>query len=213
MNERTIHFTLKNIILYFLGVFILALGATISVSSHLGAGPWDTVSKNLSYLLGTELGYASGAISTILMLIVITYTKNWRLFGMVLPIIFVSGAILMWDYTIFNHFTPETWVLRGIFYTIGVLLIPLGLSLIITSNFPAFVFDELMIMFMNIFKTDNVIWIRVGIELLGITLGTFIGFQAGVRFGAVGPGSIVMAAMIGPLIGFYLKALKRYQDE
>ena len=79
--------------------------------------------------------------------------------------------------------------------------------MIISSKFPAFVFDELMIMLMSIFKTKKVAMVRVAIEITGITLGIIFGFLAGVGFGAVGIGSVLMAIVLGPILSFFLKIL------
>ncbi len=37
----------KKTIIYFIGLFIIALGANILLRSRLGARAWDTVSSNL----------------------------------------------------------------------------------------------------------------------------------------------------------------------
>ena len=55
--------------------------------------------------------------------------------------------------------------------------------------------------------------IRVGIEVFGIVLAIAIGFSAGIRFGAVNWGSALMAVILGPLLGFYLKILGGTPDE
>lgn len=207
MNDRKIEFTFKNISFYFLGFFILGLGVTSMIISKFGAGPWDTVTKNLSTLIGFTLGQTSFIVASILMVIVLGYTRKWKLIFMIVPIGFIAVSLDFWDIIIFGGYIPETILLRITYYILGVIVIPLGLAFVISSKFPAFVFDELMIMFMNIFKTEKVAGIRVGIEILGITLGTIFGFLAGVGFGAVGVGSVVMAIVLGPILAFFLKLL------
>lgn len=207
MNNRKIEFTLKNISFYFIGFFILGLGVTSMIISDFGAGPWDTVTKNLSTLIGLTLGTTSFIIAAILMTIVLGYTRKWKLLLMIIPIFFIALSLDFWDIIIFGGYTPNTIPLRIMYYLIGVIVIPLGLALIISSKFPAFVFDELMIMIMAIFKTEKVAAIRVVIEITGITIGSIFGFLAGVGFGAVGVGSVLMAIVLGPILGIFLKLL------
>ena len=206
MIDRKLEYTFKNISYYFLGFFILGMGVTTLLRSTLGAGAWDNVTYNLSVLLNLSLGTTSLVIAVILMVIVIGGTKKWRLILMIIPIIFVAVSIDLWDIVILRDYTPEIFM-QVVFYIIGAISIPLGLALIITSKFPAFVFDELMIMLLNIFKTDKVALIRVGIEVFGILLAIAIGFAAGIGFGAVNYGSILMAIILGPILSFFLKLL------
>ncbi len=207
-------FNTKNIFFYFFGFFILGLGVTSAIISNFGAGPWDTVTKNLSELLVSfTLGTTSILIASILMVIVLGYTRKWKLIFMIVPILFVGLSLDFWDIFVFGDYEPNTIILRILFYLIGVISIPLGLAFIISSKYPAFVFDELMIMIMNILKTDKIAPIRVGIEILGISLGTMFGFLAGVGFGAVGVGSVLMAIVLGPILAVFLKMLGGSLDE
>ena len=203
--ERKMEFTKKNIFFYFFGFFIIGLGVTSMIISNFGAGPWDTVTKNLSELVNLTLGTTSVIIAAILMVVILGYTRKWKLIFMLFPIILVGLSLDFWDILVFGEYSPETIFLRILFYIIGVIVIPLGLAFIITSKFPAFVFDELMLMLMTILKTDKLVAIRVGIEILGISLGTLFGFLGGIGFGAVGVGSVIMAIVLGPILGFFLK--------
>ncbi len=211
--NRKIAFNKKNNFYYLFGFFILGLGVNSMIVSSFGAGPWDTVTYNLSELVNLSLGTTSVAIAVILMTIVLGYTRKWELLFMALPIILVGISLDFWDIIVFGDYLPLTILSRTIFYLLGVITIPLGLAFIISSKYPAFVFDELMIMLMDILKTDKVAPIRIGIEILGITLGIIFGFLAGIGFGAVGIGSVVMALVLGPILSFFLKMLGGSLDE
>jgi len=211
--NRKIEITKKNSFFYFFGFFILGLGVTSAIISDFGAGPWDTVTKNLSVLINLSLGTTSIVIASLLMVIVLGYTRKWKLILMILPIIFVGISLDFWDIFVFGGYVPSTFLLRMLFYAIGAVTIPLALAFIITSKYPAFIFDELMIMIMAVLKTDKIVRVRVGIEITGITLGTIFGFLGGVGFGAVGIGSLFMALLIGPFLAFFLKILGGSLDE
>jgi len=213
MSNRKFEFTFKNISYYFLGFFILGMGVTTLLRSRLGAGAWDNVTYNLSVLLNLTLGTTSLVIAVIIMAIVLIGTKKWKLLLMVVPILLVAVSIDLWDIIILRDFFAEGILIQTLFYVLGALTIPLGLALIVSSKFPAFVFDELMIMIMNIIKTEKVALVRVGIEVFGILLAIAIGFMAGIGFGSVNYGSILMAVILGPLLGFYLKILKGKTNE
>lgn len=211
MNRR-LEFNLKNIAYYFLGFFIVGLGVVLMLRADLGAGPWDTVSANLEkfidkFLFDVTLGMMSFTIASILMLIVLFYTKKWYLIGMVVPIFVVAVSLDFWNSVGLANFNPENMFIRLGASIIGGIFIPLGLSFIIASNFPAFVFDELTIMLMEIFRTESVTIVRAGLETTGILLGLLFGFLAGIDFGAVGVASIILVFMLPPLLEFFLKRL------
>lgn len=210
--NRKLEFNRKNISFYFLGFFILGLGVNLMLRADLGAGPWDTVTANLkdfidATLFSVTLGTVSFVIAFILMIIVLLYTKKWYLVGMIFPIFLVALSLDFWNLIGLGTWEPTEFVIRVIVSLVGGILIPLGLSFIIASNFPAFVFDELTIMLMDITKINSVAIVRVGIEFLGVSLGTLFGFLAGVGWGAVGFASLIVVLMLPPLLEFFLKRL------
>jgi len=209
MQNRKIEFTIKNISLYLLGFVVVGFGVVTMLRSQLGAGAWDTVTANLQALIGDSftLGMTSAIISTTIMLVVVFYTKKWVLVFMLLPIFFVSTSIDFWDITVFREYLPDTIVLKVLFFLSGAICIPFGLALVVTSKFPAFVFDEFTIMLMGVFKTENVTRVRFGVEIGGISLGIMFGFLAGIKFGAVNIGSVIMAILLPPTFNFFLKVL------
>ena len=98
--ERKIEFNTKNIFFYFFGFFVLGLGVNLMIISDFGAGPWDTVTKNLSELINFSLGPTSFIISSILMVIVLGYTKKWKLIFMLVPIFLVAVSLYFWEIVI-----------------------------------------------------------------------------------------------------------------
>ena len=81
-----------------------------------------------------------------------------------------------YDIVIFQDREALTFGFQLLFYIVGIFLLPLGLTLVVKSSFPAFVFDELMLMFVKIFKAKKITFVRLGIELLGITIGAIFGY-------------------------------------
>ncbi|MBN2604958.1 MAG: hypothetical protein JXR62_03955 [Bacilli bacterium] len=208
MQNRKIEFSIKNIAYYLVGFTFIGLGVNLMKRANIGAGAWDTVSINLNEnLTGLTLGTCSLMISVTLMLIVIAYRKKLRFLFMSIPLILVALSIDFWDIIVFGDIAPNGFLMQLVWYVAGLVIIPFSLALVITSKFPAFVFDEFMLMVMDIFKTEKVVYARLGIELFGILLGIILGFIAGVGFGAVGVGSVIGVFIFTPLLGLHLKLL------
>ncbi len=63
---------------------------------------------------------------------------------------------------------------------------------------------------MKLLKIKSFFKTRILIELFAIVLATIFGFLAGIGFGAVSYGSLVLAVIIGPMIAFQIKITKRF---
>lgn len=202
-----------------MGFVILGLGVNLMKASSLGAGAWDTVTINVRDFLNMNLGLSwvtlgmiSFVVSSVLMLIVLSYRKKPRFLLMIFPIIFVAVSIDFWNIVIFKDSIAVLFQYQIIFYLLGTLLLPLGLTSIVKSSYPAFVFDELMLMLVKILKAKKITFVRLGIEFTGILLGSIFGyfshFQLDGTLGAVNIGSFILAFTLSPIMAFYFKILK-----
>ncbi len=207
MIKREMNITPKNVTFYFLGVFILSLGAVAAIVSNLGAGPWDTVSENFRMFAGIPLGVASAIVMSSLILLTVILTKRLELFVLAINTILVSSVIYFWDVFVFNEYRMTVFIDGLPYFIVGLLAIPLGLALIVASHFPAMVFDELTFALMNLFKVKSVAKVRIGLEAAGVTFGIILGLLHDSTLGAVGIGSILMVLLIGPIFSTYLRLL------
>ena len=198
----------KRIVQYSVGVLITALGVITIIRSDLGAGAWDTVTYNLSALLNSTLGTASFITQSTIVLIIMAIRRKWSYLLIFIPIFGISLAIDFWDLVVFRDYYPTQLLVRFLFYSAGLFILTLGLSLMILTHFKAAVFDELMLLVMKIFNTDNVFFTRLGVELSAIVIGSVIGFIAGIGFGAVNVGSFILAVILPPVLALQLSWLK-----
>lgn len=217
MQNREIAFTPKNIIMYLLGFFITGLGVIFMLRGEFGAGAWDTVTFNLydffhSIDVSASIGLTSMSITITIFIFVLLYTKKWQLLGMLIPIGVMGSVLDFWDILVLGNFHPESIYIRILLTVLGAVFIPFGLASIVSSKFPAFVFDELTIVVMDMFKTKSITKARLGIELLGISLGILFGFLAGVGFGAVSLVSVIMAIILPSIFNFFVKKLGAFDE-
>lgn len=192
--------TTLRLLFYFSGFFVTAMGITTILRSGLGAGAWDTVTYNFRELTGITLGTASMMINFTIMLILVIYNRTPKFFLTIVPIILIGLFIDLWDLVIYADFTPASMALRLSFYLVGVLVLTSGLTLTITSGYPAMVFDELTLMMMKVFRTASFFKARLFVELLAIVLASGLGFTAGIGFGAVNVGSFLLAIALPPTL-------------
>jgi uncharacterized protein len=93
------------------------------------------------------------------------------------------------------------------------MILTLGLVMMISTKYPAMVFDELTLSLMKLFHIEKFLTMRLMNELFAIVLASILGFMAAIGFGAVSIGSFILAWMIGPMISFHLSWIKRIKND
>lgn len=208
-----------NFLFYLMGFIILGLSVNLLKASGLGTGAWDTVTINWRDYLSINfnnswvtIGMLSFLVSFILMVIVIAYRRKPRYLLMLIPIFLVAVSIDFWNLIVFKDQQAIEMVSRIILFISGAILLPLGLSLVVKSTFPAFVFDELMLMFVDVFHAKKITWVRLGIEFTGIFIGSIFGYLTFYHLdgslGAVNIGSFLLAFTLAPIMTFYYRIFK-----
>lgn len=213
--------TFLNTFYYILGFFVVGLGVNVMDKSELGLGAWDTVTFNIHAFLidiiGMDpdiilVGYVSAVISISIMIAVLLYRKKMKFLYMIISALLMANAINFWKYLVFEDLILTAFVARVLFFTLGTIAIPLGLSLVIKSSYPAFVFDELTLMLGELLHIKNFAITRLIIEGIGVTIGIIFGYLTfkgtAHPFGSVSIGTLIVVFSIGPTIQFFLKLFK-----
>lgn len=198
----------KKIIRYLFGIFVTTFGVVIIIKANFGAGAWDAVNYNLKELINTTLGQTSIIVNSIILLIIMLYRKNYKYFLIIFSIVLMGLFIDLWNLVILVNIDTSNLLLQFLFYITGVIFLPLGLVIVISSTLPALIIDELTFVVHDILKPKSYIISRLIIEISPVILAIIIGYIAGIGFGAVSVGTIVLALIIAPIINFYLKLFK-----
>jgi uncharacterized membrane protein YczE len=209
----------NNVAWYIGGLFTIGLGVNLLKASNLGAGAWDTVTINIRTFLQRNVGWqfvtlgmVSLVISLTLFSIVILYRRQKKYVFMLIPVFLVAFFIDFWNILFFKDYLEETLTFRILLYTSGTFVLPLGLSMIVKSGFPAFVFDELMLLLVKITKAKRIVYVRLVIEFTGIAFGSIFGYFAYYvndgTLGAVNIGSFIIAFTLAPIMQLYYNILK-----
>ena len=209
MKQHKIVFSFKNIIIYLLGSIIISFAVVMMLKSLMGVSSWDTLHYSLHKLTGITVGTATIYVALSFTVFVTIANKDPKYIGMVIPIVLVGYLIDLFNLVILVNYLPVSFGARILTYFVGLCFIPLGGSLLIISSFPAGVFDEFMITIMRIFKTNNLIMVRVIIEIAAVLVALVLGFIAGIQFGMINIGTLVFSLTVGMFIKQYLKIFER----
>lgn len=197
----------KNIIIYILGIVLMSLAVALTKRTILGMGAWDAVIANIQILTKIKLGYASLIINLSLLTFVIIYKRSFKFLLVIIPISINMLFLNFWDSFVFADVVFKNILIQILIFGISALILPLGLSFIIYSTLPKMIYDEVTFIIMNIFKTNNFGYVRLGFEVFAVLLAMGLGAIGGNVLSMIGPGTIIMSICIGPLISFYLKVL------
>ncbi len=193
---------------YVLGAFMVSFGVVTLLRTNIGAGAWDTVNANLSALTGITLGTASFLVQGLLVIMITAYRKNVKYLLISVSILLIALGIDFWDILIYGDFYYEGLPLRFLVFFGGVFILTAGLSLIILTHYPAAIFDEFMMMVMHIFNTEQIFFPRLFVEMLAIVIASGFGFLAGIGFGAVNIGSVILAVLLPFILSVQLKWMR-----
>lgn len=199
--------------LYFLfypiGGFFIALGANFMVHSKVGSSTWDGLHVSLAALLNIEFGTATIVLASFITVIVMILNKNIKYILMFPPIFYVGFLIIFLEHVLMSQLVVTNLFAGVLMYLAGLLILPFGGSLLIISTLPAGIFDELTLTLMRLFKTNNIVRVRVIMELTAVVLAISIGFISGIGFGAIQVGTIIFSLSVGKILKTYLLYFER----
>lgn len=181
-----------------LGLFLYALGITLTLNAQIGYLPWDVLHSGISKTIGISIGTASITIGIVIIILTLLLKEKIGL-GSLLNMLIVG---LFLDLILGLNFLPEAHTLL-----LGVSMLILGLFVIsvasyfyIGSAFGAGPRDSLMIALTR--RTG----LPVGLCRGTIELGALLcGWKLG---GMVGIGTIMSAFLIGFCVQLTFKLLK-----
>lgn len=209
MKKHKVDINIKNIAIYILGAIIIAFAVIMMKRSNLGMSSWDTLHNSINKLTGMTLGTAIILVASIITIFITIANRELKYIFMFVPVVFVGYVVDFFDLYLLVNFIPVTIITRILTLIAGLLLLPLGGTLLIISSFPAGVFDELMITLMRIFKTNKMAMVRVIMEISAVLVALILGFMAGIGFGMINIGTLIFSVTVGGFIKLYLKLFER----
>lgn len=217
MNLKKIEFKVINVFFYIIGMLAIAFGVIFMVRSNIGTSSWDSLHWSINQLFELRfeamwftIGLATIVVATTFMILVIIMNKSMRYLIISIPILSVGFMIDFIGKVLLPNFEPELLSIQLITYISGALLLPLGGSLLIISTFPAGIFDEFNLSLMRKFKSDNLVMIRVIMELLAVLTALILGAIAGIGFGNVKIGTLIFSLIVGKILKTYLIIFEKF---
>ena len=200
-------FNYKELLFYMAGTIVIALGVVLVIKSNLGTGPWDTVfivlARRISFL---TIGQSAILVTGLLTVLTSLLRKNKWLLLMFVPIFMVGNFIDLFDLVVFKDYAPDGFS-RLFPYLFGLMIVPLGGTMLVITRFPAGVFEEMTLLIRDLLHLKNLFFARMLLETFPVVVSlslSWIWFQDN---GAVSFGTLGFIALTGPFFQFYMKRL------
>lgn len=200
---------MKNILIislfYIIGLSFLSLGISMMILSNLGAGPWDAMYVGLSEKIGLTVGSWVFIMGVLLIVVNSLLLKKTPDFLAVITILLIGSLIDFWLLVVFLNFEATAMWMQILFLAVGILVIGIGISFYLQSNFARNPIDNLM-MAIQLISGKSLAFTKTVIEVSVLVLAFIIG-------GPIGIGTIIVALIIGPLIQLLYPPVTKFKNK
>lgn len=170
------------------GLYAFGTGEALIVQGGLGVSPWTVLAQGLSTILPVSIGVATFLVSAVVLLLWIPLRERPGL-GTIANAIVIAVALQVGVALVP---APDAWPAQLALVLAGIAMIGAGSGLYLTTNLGPGPRDGWMT---GIHRRTG--WpvgrVRMGIELVVLTLGWLLG-------GTVGVGTVLFAVLIGPAV-------------
>lgn len=193
--------------MYVLGLFVLAIGISLSIEADLGVSPVSSLAYAFSLTTGFSVGMMTIVANLVYIIFQIILSKRFYFREIVVQFIisFLHGVLL--DLALFLVRllpSPETMLMKWVFLILSCFVCALGLLGYFSAKFPLMPYDELTHVISQRFKfilsRAKIYSDTTNVVISGTICLIFIQ-----SFGAVGLGTIFAAYFIGKILGVLIK--------
>lgn len=184
----------------FIGLCLYGFSMALMIRAHLGVDPWDVFHLGLNHLLDIDLGLLIIAVSVALLITWIPMRQRPGI-GTLLNAVIVGLAT---SATLAFLSTPRLYSARIAFLCAGVLVNGLASALYIGAGLGPGARDGLMTGLVGR-GAGGVRTVRTGIEVTVLAVGWIL--SGALWGGPVGPGTLLYALAIGPIVHWCLPRL------
>lgn len=191
-------------VVYAGGILLLTLGIALTIQSNLGASPFDALLVGLSLNVGFSVGSWEIILACILICGNSLLSKQKpEILGLLTA--FITGlGIDIWLFFLKNWITFESWYSKVCCFGIGLIIIGVGTSAYLHTNFAPIPIDRLTLIIQKLAKT-NLFLSRTFIYL------TFL-LAAMLLNGPIGVGTLLTVCLGGVLLNFFMPITQKAVD-
>lgn len=189
----------KRLVLYFVGLFIMTVGVTVSVKSDLGVTPISSIPYTMTVVSGMDLGVASIIFSVIMVLlqIVVLRKEFSRIDLLQIPIGIVFGMFLTFCGGFLYLFPdPPNFLMQIVLALVSTVLVAIGVLMYVSAGFVPLAPEGLMLAVSRVSGMEfPVVKVINDVTMVLISLVTCLIMVH--SLGSVGIGTVIAALLVG----------------
>lgn len=203
-SKRNIKEILIRVVILFVGLTIAHLGVTLFLLADLGADPFNVLIQGLfrtiASVTGAKLlthGYTHVAVSLLIIAVLLLTDRSYVKIGTVICMV-CGGPIIdffTWMLGSIIH-AGNPFMMRIVVLALGCVILAFGMTIVIKSDSGTGPNDLVAIVISDKLKKPFGM-IRIIVDVCFVLFGFLLG-------GAVGIGTLICAALVGPVAGIFL---------
>ena len=197
MKEKNLSNYIKRLLILVVGLTIAHLGVTLFLLSNLGSDPFNVLIQGIAHLLPLSHGTCHQIICFLILGILLFTALSYIKAG-TFVCMFLGGPIIDFFTFLLKNFinADSSMVLRFVSLILGCFILAFGMTIVIKSDSGTGPNDLVAIVISD--KTKKPFGImRIIVDVCFVAAGFFMG-------GVVGIGTIICAALVGPVAGIFL---------
>lgn len=189
-----------NVIILLIGTILMAFGGSFFIISEMGSDALMVLNQGIANTLSIKVGYAMIISNVVAFLLIIFLDRKTIGLGTI-AITFLLGPMINVIINANVLLTPNNLFLKLGFTLLGNIVGGFGIALYLYANVGLSPFEAIILRIEKVTK-----WRFAIIKIINDAIFFLIGMLLGGRFGI---GSIITVIIFGPIIGFFLKSLKK----
>lgn len=195
-------FTVKKLIVYILGMFVMSMGISLAINSGLGITPMSSVPYALVLITGLPMRVCMTLVFgayVLVQFIILGKDSSPALLIQVL-ISFMLGYFVDFSGSLVESLVFDGLIANIILDLSGIALLSLGLTMYVPMNLPVLPPEGLSKALVHRFKNLKFHNCKTAVDLLSVVLSVVLSLLFLGEISAVGLGTVLAAVLVGQLI-------------
>jgi len=201
--------TIRRLVVYILGLFILALGVSFAIKSRLGISPVNSIPYVISQVTGTDMGMTVVMVFCVFILLqVILLRRDFKVKELLqIACAFGFGYFLTLSNRLLFFPSPESYIAQLSLMLISVLLISVGVIMYLVTELIPQPAEGLCL---AIQKISGWPYSRVKLvfDCVLVAIAALVSLLGTGRLDGVREGTLIAMFGVGPVIGLLSKAFR-----
>ncbi len=198
----------KRLMVYSLGLLILALGVAFSINSNLGVSPVNSLPYIVSLITGVNLGYTVMAVFAFYLVLQVLIEKRdfkWiNLTQLLATVLF--GYFVDFTKNVLGTFSLPTYAGQLTMLGISIVLMAIGLSIYMGAGLVVMPIEGLTLTLHKRRQDRTFGWVKSRLDTTVVIIGVFLSLALLGKLQGIREGTILSALLIGKLMP-YIKIL------